>query len=96
MRCGFVAASRQSPCVAVARTASASSNAPCKPSSTGPKGRHDILDKRTAFHRAHDTGMTDLVRDLQAAIGQLPQREDNPVAQPLHDGGRKSRTTLSH
>ena len=36
------------------------------------QGRHYILDKLTAFHREHDTGMVDVLRDLQAAIGQLP------------------------
>src|SRR5581483_4686925 len=48
------------------------------------QGRHYILDKLSAFHRAHDTGMVEVLRDLQAAIGQLPQREHAAEAQPLH------------
>jgi hypothetical protein len=48
-------------------------------------GRHSILDKLTAFHRDHDTGMGEVLRDLQAAIGQLPAREYAAEAQPLHE-----------
>ncbi|MBV9123668.1 MAG: transposase, partial [Planctomycetes bacterium] len=47
------------------------------------QGRHYILDKLTAFHRAHDTGMTAVLRDLQAAVAQLPAREHAAEAQPL-------------
>ena len=47
------------------------------------QGRHYILDKLTAFHRTHDTGMTELLRDLQAAIGQIPRREHAAEAEPL-------------
>jgi transposase len=47
------------------------------------QGRHHILDKLNAFHRAHDTGMADVLRDLQAAIGQLPPREYAAEARPL-------------
>jgi transposase len=39
------------------------------------QGRHYVLDKLSAFHRAHDTPMPDVLRDLQAAIGQLPARD---------------------
>jgi transposase len=49
------------------------------------QGRHYILDKLTAFHRAHDTGMAEVLRDLQAAVGQLPPREHAAEAQPLQD-----------
>jgi transposase len=49
------------------------------------QGRHYILDKLTAFHRDHDTGMACLLRDLQAAIGQLPAREHAAEAKPLHE-----------
>jgi transposase len=58
-------------------------------------GRHYILDKLTAFHREHETGMVELLRDLQAAIGQLPTREYAAEAKPLQDewhkiqGGRR-------
>ena len=59
------------------------------------QGRHYILDKLTAFHREHDTGMVEVLRDLQAAIGQLPAREYAAEAKPLADefekiqGGRR-------
>jgi hypothetical protein len=46
-------------------------------------GRHHILDKLTAFHREHDTGMADVLRDLQTACGQLPAREHTVEAKPL-------------
>jgi transposase len=64
-------------------------------------GRHAILDKLTAFHREHDTGMVDVLRDLQAAIGQLPPREHAAEAKPLkeelqriHDGRRRGPQVL--
>jgi transposase len=47
------------------------------------QGRHAILDKLTAFHREHDTGMVEVLRDLQAALGQLPPREYATEAKPL-------------
>jgi transposase len=47
------------------------------------QGRHYILDKLSAFHREHNTGMAEVLRDLQAAIGQLPAREHAAEAQPL-------------
>lgn len=47
------------------------------------QGRHYILDKLTAFHRAHDTGMAEVLRDLQAAVGQIPSREYAAEAKPL-------------
>jgi len=47
------------------------------------QGRHYILDKLNAFHREHDTGMAEVLRDLQAAISQLPQREYVAEARPL-------------
>lgn len=49
------------------------------------QGRHYILDKLTAFHRAHDTGMVEVLRDLQAAIAQVPPREHAAEAKPLHE-----------
>jgi transposase len=49
------------------------------------QGRHYILDKLTAFHRQHDTGMLEVLRDLQAAIGQIPTREHAAEAKPLVD-----------
>jgi transposase len=48
-------------------------------------GRHYILDKLTAFHRAHDTAMAQVLRDLQAAIGQVPSREYKAEAEPLRE-----------
>jgi transposase len=53
------------------------------------QGRHDILDKLTAFHRDHDTGMAEVLRDLQAAVGQVPPREHAAEAKPLADELRK-------
>jgi transposase len=49
------------------------------------QGRHYILDKLNAFHREHDTSMAEVLRDLQAAIGQLPQREHAAEARPLQE-----------
>jgi transposase len=53
------------------------------------QGRHDILDKLSAFHRDHDTDVTEWLRDLQAAIGQIPAREHAAEAQPLAEEFRK-------
>lgn len=53
------------------------------------QGRHYILDKLTAFHREHDTGMAEVMRDLQAAIGQVPCREYAAEARPLAEELRK-------
>jgi transposase len=53
------------------------------------QGRHYILDKLSAFHRDHDTGMAEVLRDLQAAVGQLPPREHAAEARPLADELRK-------
>ncbi len=47
--------------------------------------RHYILDKLTHFHGEHGTGTTDLLRDLQAAIAQLPRPEYQAEAAPLHE-----------
>jgi transposase len=47
------------------------------------QGRHYILDKLTAFHREHDTGMAEVLRDLQAAVGQVPPGEHAAEARPL-------------
>jgi transposase len=49
------------------------------------QGRHYILDKLNAFHRDHDTGMAEVLRDLQAAVGQVPQREHAAEARPLQE-----------
>jgi transposase len=49
------------------------------------QGRHYILDKLSAFHRDHDTPVTELLRDLQAALGQVPQREHAAEARPLQE-----------
>lgn len=62
----------------------------------GLQGRHYILEKLTAFHRAHDTGMAEVMRDLVAAVAHLPPREYAAEARPLqdeyqriHDGRRR-------
>jgi transposase len=57
----------------------------------GIQGRHYILDKLSAFHRDHDTGMAEVLRDLQAAVGQVPPREHAAEARPLADELRKIR-----
>ncbi len=49
------------------------------------QSRHYILDKLTAFHRAHDTGMVEVLRDLQAAAAHVPLREHAAEAQPLQE-----------
>src|SRR5437762_13404084 len=41
----------------------------------GMKERHYILDKLTHFHHDHDTPAPELLRNLQAAIEQLPRPE---------------------
>jgi hypothetical protein len=55
----------------------------------GMQGRHYILDKLSAFHRDHDTGMAEVMRDLHAAIGQIPTREHAAEARPLAEELRK-------
>jgi transposase len=47
------------------------------------QGRHAILDKLSAFHLQHQTPMTDVLRDLQAAIAHVPSREYPAEAKPL-------------
>jgi transposase len=49
------------------------------------QGRPYILDKLTAFHRAHDTPMPEVLGDLQAAVGQVPPREHAAEVRPLHE-----------
>jgi transposase len=51
--------------------------------------RHDILHKLSAFHVAHDTGMAEVLRDLGAAIEQVPPREHAAEAKPLREEMRK-------
>jgi len=65
------------------------------------QGRHYLLDQLTAFHRTHATGMVDVLRDLQAALGQVPSREHAAEAKPLqeelqriHDGHRRGPQVL--
>jgi transposase len=55
----------------------------------GLQGRHYILDKLTAFHRGHGTPMPEVLRDLQAAVGQVPPREYAAEAKPLHEELKK-------
>ena len=38
-----------------------------------------------AFQREHDTGSVESLRDLQAAIEQVPKREHHAEAKPLHE-----------
>jgi len=56
------------------------------------QGRHYIVDKLLAFHREHDTPMPETLRDLQAAIGQVPPREHAAEAKPLQQELEKIQT----
>jgi hypothetical protein len=49
------------------------------------QGRHYILAKLMAFHREHATEAAAMLRDLQAAIEQVPAQEHRAEAQPLHE-----------
>jgi hypothetical protein len=51
----------------------------------GVQGRHDILDKLTAFHREHDTPAAAVLADLQAALAQIPRPEYAAEAKPFHE-----------
>jgi len=60
------------------------------------QGRDSVLAKLMAFHREHDTEAPALLRDLQAALGQVPRAEHRVEAVPLqeelnkiHEGGRR-------
>jgi transposase len=50
----------------------------------GVQERHYILDKLMAFHREHQTGAVEQLRDLQAALEQVPRQEHPAEAVPLH------------
>ena len=54
----------------------------------GIQGRHYILDKLIAFHRDHDTPGRQL-RDLQAALAQVPPSEHQAEAMPLQEELKK-------
>jgi hypothetical protein len=47
--------------------------------------RHYILHKLTVFHQEHGTPAPQLLRDLQAAVEQLPRKEYADEARPLHE-----------
>lgn len=49
------------------------------------QGRHYLLDKLSAFHREHQTAVADVLRDLEAAVEQLPRSEYQAEAGPLHE-----------
>jgi transposase len=53
------------------------------------QGRHYVLEKLSAFHVAHDTGMAEVLRDLRAAVEQVPPREHAAEAKPLQEEYRK-------
>ena len=60
------------------------------------QGRDYVLDKLITFHREHDTEAPALLRDLQAALAQVPRAEYPAEAVPLaeeldkiHNGGRR-------
>jgi transposase len=65
------------------------------------QGRHYVLHKLMAFHRAHTTEAPVLLRDLQAALGHVPTQEHRAEAVPLHEeleriqrGGRRGPQVL--
>jgi transposase len=67
----------------------------------GLQGRHYVLDKLMAFHRGHRTEAAVVLRDLQAALEQVPAREHGAEAVPLHEelkrireGGRRGPQVL--
>jgi transposase len=51
----------------------------------GLQGRHYILEKLTAFYRDHETAGPELLRDLEAAVAQLPRTDYPAEARPLHE-----------
>jgi hypothetical protein len=62
----------------------------------GLQQRHYILHKLNAFHRDHETPMAEQLRDLQAALEQVPRSEYAAEAKPLAEelekiasGGRR-------
>lgn len=66
------------------------------------QGRHYVLAKLMAFQREHDIGSAESLRDLQAALEQVPPREHPAEAKPLHEeleriqrGGRRGPQLLS-
>jgi transposase len=65
------------------------------------QGRHYILAKLNAFHRDHETPVSEHLRDLQAAIEQVPRSEYAAEAVPLAEelqkiqsGGRRGPQVL--
>jgi transposase len=68
----------------------------------GLQGRHYILAKLTAFHGDHDSSAVEQLRDMQAAVEQVPPSEHHVEAQPLHEeleriqrGGRRGPQPLA-
>jgi transposase len=55
--------------------------------------RHYVLDKLLAFHREHATPMDQVLRDLQAALEQLPRSAYAEEAQPLAERLRTLQAT---
>jgi transposase len=51
----------------------------------GLQGRHYILDKLLEFHRQHGTTVAEQLRDLQAALVQVPVAEHRAEAAPLQE-----------
>src|SRR5260221_7587890 len=49
------------------------------------QGRDYILDKLNAFHREHNTPMSQVMADLLAAVAQLPRSAHADEAKPLQD-----------
>jgi transposase len=60
------------------------------------QARHYVLEKLMAFHREQETATQVFLRDLQAAVEQLPRDQYRAEAKPLHEeleriqaGGRR-------
>jgi transposase len=62
----------------------------------GMQQRHYILDKLNTFHREHQTPMAAVMRDLQAAVEQLPRAAYAPEALPLAEELAKIKAGRRH
>jgi transposase len=49
------------------------------------QGRHCIVQKLIAFHTDHETDLAVMMRDLPAAIGWVPEKEQATEAKPLQE-----------
>lgn len=54
--------------------------------------RHYVLEKLITFHNVHGAGVSQLLRDLDAATAQLPRAEHHAEAAPLAEELARTRT----